>query len=79
MPTSEETNVATVRRYFETIARAVSLPCIMYNIPSRTGVNMSAETQVRLSRIENILGVKESSGDLVQIAQIIEAGQRSLT
>ena len=59
-------------RHFETIARAVSLPCIMYNIPGRTGVNMMAETQLRLSQIDNILGVKESSGDLVQIAQIIE-------
>jgi 4-hydroxy-tetrahydrodipicolinate synthase len=59
-------------RHFETIARAVSLPCIMYNIPVRTGINMTAETQVRLSRIDNILGVKEASGDLGQIAQIIE-------
>jgi 4-hydroxy-tetrahydrodipicolinate synthase len=59
-------------RHFETIARAVSVPCILYNIPSRTGVNMTAETQIRLSQIDNILGVKESSGDLVQIAQIVE-------
>jgi len=59
-------------RHFETIARAVSLPCIMYNIPSRTSVNMTAETQVRLSQIDNILGVKESSGDLAQIAQIVD-------
>jgi 4-hydroxy-tetrahydrodipicolinate synthase len=59
-------------RHFETIASAVSLPCIMYNIPSRTGVNMTAETQVRISQVDNILGVKESSGDLAQIAQIIE-------
>ncbi len=59
-------------RHFETIARAVSLPCIMYNIPGRTGVNMTAETQVRLSQIENIAGVKEASGDLAQIARIIE-------
>jgi 4-hydroxy-tetrahydrodipicolinate synthase len=44
----------------------------MYNIPGRTGVNMTAETQVRLSQIDNILGVKESSGDLAQISQIIE-------
>jgi len=50
----------------------VSLPCIIYNIPSRTGVNMTAETQVRLSRIDNMLGVKEASGDLGQIAQIVE-------
>ncbi len=59
-------------RHFETIARAVSVPCIMYNIPGRTGVNMTAETQIRLSQIGNILGVKEASGDLAQIAQIIE-------
>ena len=58
-------------RHFETIARAVSLPCIMYNIPGRTGVNMTAETQIRLSQIDNILGVKEASGDLTQIAQIV--------
>src|SRR5207302_9778014 len=59
-------------RHFETIARAVSLPCIIYNIPSRTGVNMTADTQVRLAQIDNMLGVKEASGDLAQIAQIIE-------
>ena len=59
-------------RHFEMIARAVLIPCIMYNIPSRTGVNMSAETQVRLSQIDNMLGVKEASGDLAQIAQILE-------
>ncbi len=59
-------------RHFETIAQAVSLPCIMYNIPGRTGVNMTAETQVRLSHLENIVGVKEASGDLAQITRIIE-------
>lgn len=62
-------------RHFETIAGAVSLPCIMYNIPGRTGVNMTAETQIRLSQIENIAGVKEASGDLAQIAQIIEGAR----
>ena len=59
-------------RHFGAIARAVSLPCIIYNIPSRTGVNMTAETQVRLSQIDNMLGVKEASGDLAQVAQIVE-------
>ena len=62
-------------RHFETIARSVSLPCIMYNIPGRTGVNMTAETQVRLSQVENIAGVKEASGDLAQIAQVIEGAR----
>ena len=59
-------------RHFTAIAAAVALPCIPYNIPGRTGVNMSAETQVRLSRIGNIVGVKEASGDMAQIARIIE-------
>jgi 4-hydroxy-tetrahydrodipicolinate synthase len=61
-----------IYRHFETIARATSLPCILYNIPGRTGVNVTAETMLRLSRVPNILGVKESSGDLDQIARIAE-------
>lgn len=59
-------------RHFETIARAVSLPCILYNIPGRTGVNISAETTVRLSALPNVVGIKEASGDLVQISRVIE-------
>ena len=59
-------------RHFEAIARATRLPCIPYNIPSRTGVNMTAETTLRLSRVPNIVGIKEASGDLVQIARIID-------
>jgi len=59
-------------RHFAAIAEAVDLPCIPYNIPGRTGVNMTAETQVRLSRIANIAGVKEASGNMAQIARIIE-------
>jgi 4-hydroxy-tetrahydrodipicolinate synthase len=64
-------------RHFAAIAEATRLPCIVYNIPSRTGVNMTAETQLRLADIDNIVGVKEASGDFVQIAKIIEgAGDR---
>jgi 4-hydroxy-tetrahydrodipicolinate synthase len=59
-------------RHFEAIARATSLPCIIYNIPGRTGVNITAETVVRLSRIPNIAGVKEASGNMEQVAHIIE-------
>ena len=61
-------------RHFEAIARATRLPCVLYNIPSRTGVNMTADTTLRLSRVPNIVGVKEASGDLVQIARIIDDG-----
>lgn len=59
-------------RHFAAIAEAVDLPCIPYNIPGRTGVNMTADTQLRLSRIANVIGVKEASGDMAQVARIIE-------
>jgi 4-hydroxy-tetrahydrodipicolinate synthase len=59
-------------RHFAAIAEVTSLPVIIYNIPSRTAVNVTAETQVRLAQVPNIAGVKEASGDLQQIAQIIE-------
>lgn len=59
-------------RHFEAIARSTSLPCILYNIPGRTGTNMTVETTLRLSRIPNIVGVKEASGNLDQIARIID-------
>ncbi len=59
-------------RHFEAIAAATRLPCLMYNLPARTCVNMTAETTIRLSRVENIAGVKEASGDFEQIARIIE-------
>lgn len=62
-------------RHFQAIAGATSLPCILYNIPSRTAVNVTAETQLRLAENPNIAGVKEASGDLDQIATIIEGAQ----
>ena len=61
-----------LRRHFEAIASATRLPCILYNLPGRTSVNMTAETTIGLSMIENIVGIKEASGDLKQIARIIE-------
>ena len=59
-------------RHFEAIARATSLPCILYNIPGRTAVNITADTIVRTSRIPNIVGVKEASGNLEQAATVVE-------
>ncbi|MGE0543197.1 MAG: 4-hydroxy-tetrahydrodipicolinate synthase [Dehalococcoidia bacterium] len=59
-------------RHFEAIARSTRLPVILYNVPSRTATNMTAETAIRLSRIPNIAGTKEASADLAQIARIIE-------
>ncbi|NLW47239.1 MAG: 4-hydroxy-tetrahydrodipicolinate synthase [Firmicutes bacterium] len=59
-------------RHFKEIAGATSLPAIIYNIPSRTGVNISVDTMVRLAEIENIVGVKESSGNLAQVSEVFE-------
>ena len=58
--------------HFSAIARGTSLPCIVYNVPSRTSCNIAADTVVRLSQIDNIIGVKEASGNFRQIAQIIQ-------
>ena len=61
-----------VYRHFRAIAESTSLPCILYNVPSRTIVNMTAETTLRLANdVPNIVGTKEASGDLAQIAAII--------
>ena len=58
-------------QHFRAVAEAVDLPILLYNIPSRTGVNLDAATAMRLGEIENIVGIKESSGNLAQITEII--------
>lgn len=63
-------------QHFKAIANATRLPCILYNVPSRTVLNMTAETVVRLSAVENIVGVKEASGNLEQIGEIISRAPR---
>ena len=62
-------------QHFKAIAHAVSLPIMLYNVPTRTVTNMSHETTIRLSEIDNIIGIKEASGNLDAIAKII-AGSR---
>ena len=58
--------------HFKVIAENTSLPCILYNVPGRTSINISAETTIRLSALPNIVGIKESSGNFEQSATIIE-------
>jgi 4-hydroxy-tetrahydrodipicolinate synthase len=58
--------------HFKAIAQSTALPCILYNIPSRTVTNLAADTLIKLSQIDNIVGVKEGSGNLGQIAEIIQ-------
>lgn len=57
--------------HFEIIAESISIPGILYNVPSRTSLNMTAATTAKLSNTTNIIGVKEASADLGQIADII--------
>lgn len=57
--------------HFEKVAKTVDIPIILYNIASRTAVNMEPDTIARLSRIDNIVGVKEASGSMRQITDII--------
>jgi len=58
-------------QHFKAIAGATSLPIIVYNVPPRTNVNILPDTIVRLAEIPNIIGVKEASGDISQVAEII--------
>jgi 4-hydroxy-tetrahydrodipicolinate synthase len=57
--------------HFKAIAQSTTLPCILYNVPSRTVTNLAADTVIKLSQIDNIVGVKEASGNFGQIAEII--------
>lgn len=57
--------------HFKAISESVSIPCILYNVPSRTSLNMTDETTIKLSELDNIVGIKEASNDLDQITRII--------
>jgi 4-hydroxy-tetrahydrodipicolinate synthase len=65
-----------IYEHFKAIASKTKLPCIVYNVPSRTVTNMTAETTIKLSKIDNVAGVKEASADFVQIAKIIEGAPK---
>lgn len=59
-------------QHFGAIAQNVDIPCILYNVPSRTGMNIEISTYKKLSEFDNIVAVKEASGNISQIAQISE-------
>jgi len=65
--------------HFKAIAEAVDLPLIIYNIASRTAVNIEPETFAQLTQFRNIVGVKESSGNLEQMSRILQLTQGKLT
>lgn len=58
-------------RHYRAIAESVNIPVIVYNVPGRTGSNINAETTLRLAEIDNIIGVKEASGNMSQIMNIL--------
>ena len=62
-----------IYQHYKAIAQASTLPIILYNVPGRTGVNMTAQTTLRLAReFENIIGIKEASGNITQMDDIIK-------
>jgi len=57
--------------HFSKIAESISLPVVLYNVPGRTAINITAETVLRLARVDNVIAIKEASGDLGQVMQIL--------
>jgi 4-hydroxy-tetrahydrodipicolinate synthase len=58
-------------QHFRAIAEAVDLPVLLYNIPGRTGVNLEPATVLRLAELKNVVGIKESSGNITQITELL--------
>lgn len=75
---NKTTQQGLIRHYTE-IAQSVKIPIILYNVPSRTGVNIEPETCLELSKISNIVAVKEASGNISQVAKISNLCQDELT
>src|SRR5580700_5651208 len=59
-------------QHYKAIAEAIEIPIILYSVQGRTGVNIEPSTVVRLAEIENIIGIKEASGNITQIAEIVQ-------
>ena len=59
-------------QHFKAIAEAVDIPQILYNVPGRTSCDMQADTVIRLSKVKNIIGIKEATGDLVRAKAILD-------
>jgi 4-hydroxy-tetrahydrodipicolinate synthase len=64
-------------QHFKAIADATELPVLLYNIPGRTGANLEPATVLRLAELPNVIGIKESSGNIVQITELLTSAPRS--
>lgn len=76
VPYYNKPNQKSIYEHFSTVAKATRLPIILYNVPGRTVVNMTAETTVALSKISNIVALKEASGDLTQLARVVRDAEK---
>ncbi len=66
-------------QHFKAIASKVDFPIVLYNIPGRTGINMIPETVAKLALIENIVGIKEATGSLIQASEVIAASPKNFS
>ena len=69
-PYYNKTTQAGLIAHYKAIAESITIPIILYNVPSRTGLNITPETCLELSKIENIVAIKEASGNISQVAEI---------
>jgi len=69
-PYYNKANQRGLKLHFETIAKSVELPIILYNVPGRTSMNLKPSMIAELAKIDNIVAVKEASGDLAQVAEV---------
>ncbi len=71
-PYYNKTNHKGLLKHFEAINNAINIPIILYNVPSRTGMNITPSTLKELSTLKNVVAIKEASGDLSQVAKMAE-------
>ena len=77
-PYYNKTTQAGMVKHFETIAKETTLPVILYNVPARTSLNMTPATCYALSKIDNIVAIKEASSDIAQIGEIASLCRENL-
>lgn len=66
-----------IYQHYKALAENVALPQVLYNVPGRTGVNMTSDTTARLAEFDNIVAIKEASGSLTQVSEILaKAGEK---
>lgn len=74
-PYYNKPNDRGMEAHFRTVAESCEIPLILYNVPSRTGINLKPELVAELAKIGNVVGIKEASGNLSQVSRIIELTQ----